>query len=355
MKLLVNLSTLNPKPTGLGVYTARCAEVAARNFDAEIIAPSNYRGAGRLTYESPQNIVLGASKYAGFKRWRWASTIRVSDDRLVYCPTHQGLSKSKNQILTVHDLTSIRFPLNHPLQSLYFKFVLPRQLARCRAVFTVSETTKIDIHEEYNVRLDSIHVVPNGVDTETFHVRGDVKREEFLLVVGANFAHKNIQELLENHRLWKSKYSLTIVSSRGKALKSLKNLVSIHGLEARVSFIEYATLPALVKLYQSCAALVYPSKWEGFGIPPLEALACGAKVIASDIPVLREVLGNSALFVKLGDPDSWATAFQSLERQVDTSDQPAEPVLRYSWENSGAALVKALKNVQPDLAQNAIG
>ncbi len=354
MKLLINLSTLGTKPTGLGVYTARCALAACEAFDADVIAAREYAGPGRVVRRSPGGITLGAGRYAGAKRWLWSRTVVQSAGSLLYSPTHQGLARAKAQVLTIHDLTSVRFPATHPIQSLYFRRVLPTQIAACRAVFTVSETTKLDLHDEYRVPLDSIYVVPNGVDTTLFKP-STLPRERFLLVVGASYSHKNIEELIERAALWRHDYSLVIVSSRGKYREVLGRAVADAGLSDKVSFIPYATTDELLRLYQTCAALVFPSKWEGFGIPPLEALACGARVIASDIPVHREVLGAAASFVTLGDESSWAAALAEIAQPARLAPAGSlDPVKKYTWENSARALVSALSEVAPALQRASI-
>ena len=353
MKLLVNMSVAGAKATGLGVYATHCADSIFRAFDAELIAPAGYSGLGQRVTTSPDNIVLGGGRLAPLRRLLWAKRFRRPEGRLLYSPTHLAFPNSPQQILTVHDLISVRLPKNHPLQNLYFRHVLPPQLAAARAVFTVSETTRLDIHQEYRVPLDDIHVIPNGVDTTRFYPAPGPKKN-FLLVVGASYFHKNVQEILKNARLWKDDYSLVIVSSRGKYREFLDTEIAKGGLGDKVQIIPYAEQAQLLKLYQTCAAFVYPSMWEGFGIPPLEALACGAQVIVSDIPVLREVLGSSASYVRLGDENSWAAAFAGL-RSADSRllDQTvAEPVRKYTWEKSAKKLLAALLQVEPTLQRS---
>jgi glycosyltransferase involved in cell wall biosynthesis len=353
MKLLVNLSTLGTRPTGLGVYAARCARAACEAFDAELVAPDSYAGPGRVVLRSPADIVLGAGRAAPFRRWLWARRFAPPPRRLLYSPTHQGFPAATGQVLTIHDLISLRFPKTYPLQNGYFRHVLPRHLRRCRAVFTVSETTKADIHDHFGYPLQSIFVVPNGVDSEVFQSPpAGTPREDFLLMVGASFSHKNVDEVLERAALWPQRHSLVVASCRGAYRRHLEGLVHERGLGARVRFIDYVERPELIRLYQRCAAFIYPSKWEGFGIPPLEALACGARVIASDIPVHREVLGSAATLVRLGDAASWEAAFAGLGASPGA---PAEagtaPASRFTWQRSADALVAAFEAVEPGLVR----
>jgi glycosyltransferase involved in cell wall biosynthesis len=283
----------------------------------------------------------------------------------MYSPTHHVLRRGEAQVLTIHDLIALRFPLQHKVQYLYFRHVLPRELARCRAVFTVSETTRQDIHDTYRVPLDRIRVVPNGVDRTLFRpdalgaTRGGAG-EPYLLVVGASFAHKNIEELLAHAHCWRERYRLVIVSSRGHYRQVLEQAVTSARLCDRVRFIDYAAQADLIRLYQRCAAFVYPSRWEGFGIPPLEAMACGAPVIVSDIPAHREVLGDHATFVRLGDAADWERAFSALERasekpiaQGSLGHHATSPLDRFTWERSAERLVEHLLETEPRLHQRA--
>lgn len=353
MKLLVNLSMLGPQPTGLGVYATHAVKAACSAFQTEVIAPPSYEGPGHVTLRSPQNIVLGAGKAAPLRRWWWASRQRPEAPRLAYSPTHHGLAREGRQILTVHDLIALRFPQQHPTQNLFFRHVLPRQLRRCEAVFTVSETTKHDIAETYGYPLDAIHVVPNGVDTTVFKPAARPQpRQPFLLIVGAAYPHKNVDELIDMAHLWKDRYRLLIASCRGKYREHLEQRVRERGLEEKVEFLAYVSLADLVTLYQTCSAFVYPSKWEGFGIPPLEAMACGAPVIASDIPAHREVLGEHARLVTLGDEAGWASALASLDqpRPVPTT---ISPLKHWTWERSAERLVESLRAVCPGLKAHA--
>jgi glycosyltransferase involved in cell wall biosynthesis len=352
MKLLVNLSMLGPQPTGLGVYAGRCALAASAAFDAEVVAPPSYRGGAHVASRSPQNIVLGAGRAAPLRRWVWARRRARTADRLVYSPTHHGFAGEERQILTIHDLIALRFPKQHPVQHLFFRHLLPSQLKRCRAVFTVSQTTRADIHAHYGYPLASIHVVPNGVDREVFRRAPDeAPRDDFLLMVGAGYPHKNVDEVLERAALWKGRYRLLIASCRGAYRQHLQAQVQRRGLEAKVRFLDYVEPAELVRLYQRCAAFLYPSRWEGFGIPPLEALACGARVIASDIPAHREVLGSAATLVTLGDAASWEAAFAALDAPVPAPGAGPGPLDRFTWRRSAEALVAAIESVEPGLAR----
>ncbi|HDS1836468.1 TPA: glycosyltransferase family 4 protein [Stenotrophomonas maltophilia] len=349
MKLLMNLSMVGVRPTGLGVYSVACSRIVEKIRSVVISSRPLVSAEERIS--SPISIGIGGGKLAAIKRNIWLRRLRFDDEFLVYSPTHHGVPGHSNQIITIHDLISLRFPRQHFLQYAYFKWFVPRLLRQCRAVFTVSETSKADIVQAYGFPEGKIYVVPNSIDPARFSPLG-TPPEPFLLMVGARFSHKNVSEVLLNHSAWSFRYRLIVTSCSGPYREELESLIASLDLTACVEFLDYVDPDELLSMYRRCSALIYPSRWEGFGIPPLEVLACGRPVIASDIPVHREVLGDAAIYVELGNTDSWILAIESLSRadlvrgKVELGD---ERVRYYSAERSLAMLESSLKAVEPRL------
>lgn len=361
MQLVLNLSMLSERPTGLGVYSGYCAQALAQYFDVGVIAGAAALPEGipdsRVLERAPASIAVGGGRLAAIRRQLWMRSLRFSAEQLVYSPTHHGPPGVPGQIITVHDLICLRHPMQHKPQYLFFRFGLPLLLKKCRAVMAVSETTRQDIHATYGYPLERIFVVPNGVDSQLFR-RADgaapvPASEPYLLMVGARYAHKNVDEVLRMAPLWSRDFRLIVTSCSPAYKQSLQALLQQHGLQQRVEFRDYVQRDELIALYQGAAALVYPSRWEGFGIPPLESLASGVPVIASDIPVHREVLADAAFFVRLGDGNSWQQAFAGLAdpAAVAARMQAAQAVLqRFTWSNSAELLKKSLLDIEPRLA-----
>jgi glycosyltransferase involved in cell wall biosynthesis len=357
MKLLVNISSLGSRPTGLGVYGLRCAQALSRALDVDVVAADGVEAFDNVVLRAPASHALGAGPTAALRRWAWSKQ-HSFPGRLVYSPTHHALGRGRGQILTVHDLIALRFPQQHPAQAWFFRYGLPAELATARAVFTVSQTSRQDIHEIYRYPLDQIKVVPNGVDRTVFHPADAISAPSrssapYLLVVGASFTHKNVTEILDNAALWRERYHLVIASCRGPYRRALQRAVDAAPgqLRERVRFADYVAMPELVRLYQGCAALLSASRWEGFGVPPLEALACGARVIVSDIPAHREVLGPHAEYVRLGDREDWARALATLEAPAPPCALRLPLLRAYAWERSGERLVDQLLALEPRLAR----
>lgn len=356
-KMVLNLSMLGPAPTGLGVYSEHCAEVLERSFHSTIVTSYYQADPGATVVPSPREVAIGGGRFAAIRRLWYMTHQFPKDDAFVYSPTHHGVIGYDNQVITIHDLISVHHPRQHRFQYYYFTKLLPRIVKRCSAVFTVSETAKKDIAEYYAFPSEKIFVIPNGVDTNIFHpptvgetaLRDD---ESYLLVVGASYPHKNIEELLRQSALWRDRYILKIASCSGKEKARLQATVGELKLSDRVEFLGYVTTDTLVKLYQNCAALVFPSLWEGFGIPPLEAMASGRLAIISDIPVHREIFKDAAIYITPGREDSWSAAFAALDSASVVEDKISagmDLVRRYSWKAAGEKLVGALLAVDPGL------
>lgn len=351
MKFIFNMAMIGGEPTGLGVYAISCARITTM-IKSVLITANERADFPASTISAPQSIGIGKGKLAAIKRQLWLRRLRLPQESLVYSPTHHGLPNHDNQIITLHDMICLRFPTQHFLQYLYFRFMVPRLLKRCRAVFTVSQTSRQDIVNRYNFPADRIYVVPNSVDLTRFRPSAKKSSSRYLLMVGARYRHKNVAEVLENCESWRDSYRLIVTSCAGKYRNELDVLIRRFGLDDKVEFRSYVSAAELLELYQGCSALVYPSLWEGFGIPPLEALACGRPVIASDIEIHREVLADAAIYVELGSPGSWQSALRSLDDPALIQAKNRAGMVRvraFSPENSLACLEASLLAVEPAL------
>ncbi|MBP2638706.1 MAG: glycosyl transferase group 1, partial [Firmicutes bacterium] len=125
-KLILNLSMLGPKPTGLGVYSEHSANALASHFQVGLIAGQSALPPGDLLIKAPESIAIGGGKLAAIRRQLWMRSLSFDAGSLVYSPTHHGLPGIRDQIITIHDLICLRFPSQHKPQYLFFKFGLPR-------------------------------------------------------------------------------------------------------------------------------------------------------------------------------------------------------------------------------------
>jgi len=253
----------------------------------------------------------------------------------------------------VHDLRPY-FEPDTWVQKFYFHVMLARALRRCDGIITVSETSKRDIIAVYGIDEQKIRVVPNAVDPPSakFESRPNLEGDgvPYLLMVGASWKHKNAMEVLEEHDSWRRDFRLTIVAGEGQYCEQLKKRATNLGISEDVNFLHELSEAELEGLYRGCSALVYPSRMEGFGLPPLEAMARGKPVIVSDIPVFRELFGDAPYFVELGNSASWRRVFAELI-QTESGSQAKHcsdgltVAAKYSRERMCTALTAALERI----------
>jgi glycosyltransferase involved in cell wall biosynthesis len=239
-----------------------------------------------------------------------------------------------NRIVTLHDITYLRHPKSYSLKfRLQCRLLTPLILKKSLALITVSNFSKKEISGCFrNYPPPSIHVIYNAAGQQ-FNIKSpDKESSPYLLAVASHFYHKNIAALIEAfvtlRKSGKINIPLVIVGeSSPYSGKQNFNTVSDHSIRftGRVSDQE------LISLYQSATAFIFPSLYEGFGIPPLEAQACGCPVITSNAAAMPEVLGESALYF---DPHS------SLEMQDAIYRIVTDPSLRQSLQAKGLENVK---------------
>ena len=346
---------LGPQSTGLGVYATNCAIIIEKYFSCSVVSSRYIPDATSSHIASPVSVSIGEGKCAAFKRLIYSAFKFPKNSGLIYSPSHHGVFFQHRQILTIFDIIALRYPRQHIFQYFYFKLILPILIRNSVAIITISESSREDIQREYRVPREKIFIVPPGIDIDKFHPSSDLNftKKDYLLVVGASYPHKNILELLENKDFWRGRLRLKIASCRGKYRETLENAVVGYGLQDSVEFMSYIDDNSLCKLYQQCSALVYPSLWEGFGIPPLEAMAGGRPVIVSDIPAHKDLMGDVPFYITPGKPETWKRAFQELEDSALVEkkiQQGSELVAHYTWEKSGEKLVHTLLTVAAELS-----
>lgn len=316
-----------------------CTVVANRSHAGEfgpaaIAAPACLAGTARISRLRP---LLWACYAAVFPAPRGA---------LILSTTHHALPFHRRQIVTIHDLRPYFFP-DSWLQWVYFRCLLKRTLRRCDGILTVSETTRQTLLSALGVPADKVFVVPNAVDLSRFQPSGRPP-QPFLLMVGANSRHKNLEEVLQFAYAWKGRYRLKVVGGTTGYLARMKSIARRAGLEEQIEWLGEVSRDRLIRLYQDCSAVVFPSKMEGFGLPPLEALACGRPAIVSDIAVFREIYGNSVAYVTLGDRGSWEHAVASLDDgdvMAAMIERGRQCAARYTSQSMGQALAIALAGI----------
>jgi glycosyltransferase involved in cell wall biosynthesis len=228
-------------------------------------------------------------------------------------------------IVTVHDLAFLRFPEQYPtLQRRYLHRLTRQSVMRANLTIAVSGHTRADIVELLDADPERVIAVPNGVDDEFSPRHGTAELdefrkeralpEEFILFVGTLQPRKNLEGLIRAYaRLDPAeRLPLVVVGSPGWMYQGIFDTLAGHRLEREVIFAGYADSGSLPLWYSAASVFVYPSLYEGFGLPVLEAMACGTPVITSDTSSLPEVAGDAALTVDPTDVDAISTSLRRL-------------------------------------------
>jgi glycosyltransferase involved in cell wall biosynthesis len=236
-------------------------------------------------------------------------------------------------VVTVHDLSFERDPdAMGRRDRAVFRMVVPRSVRRAARVFTVSDRTRRDLIDLYGTPPGKIVVTPNGVDP-IFTPGG--RRDGYLLFVGAIQQRKNPIAAADVA----AEVGLPLIVAGPEKEYGLARELERRGADLR----GYVDKPQLAELYRRAACLVLPSRYEGFGLPVLEAMACGAPVVASDEPALREVGGDAALYA--GADGLAAAVRQALSEADERSRAGVERARLFSWEESARRAVAAYLEV----------
>jgi glycosyltransferase involved in cell wall biosynthesis len=241
--------------------------------------------------------------------------------RLLWSPGNTGPLSISRQVLTLHDAASLEHPEWFERKfAFWYNTLLPRLVRKVRAVITVSNFSKERIVRLTGVEPDLVHVIPNGVeprfrpaDPSTVQkVRKKFALEHpYILFVGSLEPRKNLKILLEAWGLGRFDGATLAIVGAGGHLFAKTQLGSIPEGVRLLGRVEDEALPAL---YSGAAGFVYPSIYEGFGLPPLEAMACGTPIAVSDIPVHRELCGSTAVYFDPFSPEELSSKLELLLR-----------------------------------------
>lgn len=240
-----------------------------------------------------------------------------------------GLSSNVNckKVITLHDIIPIRMP--ETVSDKYLKIFndeLPNMLSQCEGIITVSEFSKKDISEEFNFPKEKIFVTPLAAEDiykpmNKFLCKNILKEKynienKFVLYVGGFSPRKNIIGLIEAFSLIPTKNrkntKLVITGKKGISYEKYKKRAEELNLKNDVIFTDFIPVDDMPIFYNAAELLVYPSFYEGFGLPPIEAMACGTPVITSNVTSIPEFCSEAALLINPYDIDELSTSIEDI-------------------------------------------
>ena len=341
MTLLLNYRPVLRQPTGIGVY-------------ANAVLPA--------VQELPHLLIPGGEEGTAKQRlkrllWTQLQLPRLAKRHqasLIFTPAPEGYLGPQKipQVVMVHDLRTISHP-ELSLQSAYFRAWVPALLRSCERIFTNSLFTATEIERCAGVPREKICVIPLGYDDQRFHpdpARSADEKSPYLLHIGQAYPHKNLRRLIEVFAELAPRYPEVRLVLVGKPHASetpqLQALVHHFGLESNVEWRPYVAAADLPALYRGALAFVYPSLWEGFGLPVLEAMACGTPVLTSYGSGTEEVASDAALLINPWSSQAMGDGLRQLLEQpryrAELSERGLQRARRYSWATTAQLTKKEL-------------
>jgi glycosyltransferase involved in cell wall biosynthesis len=281
-----------------------------------------------------------------FQVARHARRLRVD---VIHCPANLGPWRSRLPVVvTLHDLLPFRHPDYVPgWHSRVLRMMIRLATRRAARVITVSNASRADISDVLRLSSSHIDVIPlAGGPLASSAATSPLREPGQVLAVGNRMPHKNLELLIEAIGLIPApnRPKLVITGSHGD--DPLAPVVRAHHLDDWVSLRGWLSAEELEHLYSESTLLAFPSLFEGFGLPLIEAMARGCPVLCADIPVLREVGGSAVSFVDPTDAPAWAG---EIERLVDSPNELAllarrglERAAQFDWGQTAAATRQSL-------------
>lgn len=362
-KIYINATILDEKPTGLGIYVKNIiAKLKNKEIKFEVFCPIEIDGV--KVNKTTEKLKTTYKKKGGLVRFLWTQFVlpfKVNKNDIVYHPFQylSILSRSK-QIITIHDFIPLYYPEVAKHQYYYYKIIMPILLKRAYKIVCISENTKNDVIKFFNVEESKLVKIYNGYDEGLFntkYIKENIIQkynitEKYFIAVGAGYSHKNLETALKAFKrvINENKCEFVIVGKDSEYINKLKQLCKDLRIEEKVKFVGYVPDNDLPTLYNKAVAFVYPTLYEGFGLPILEAMACETVVLSANNSSLPEVYGKSVISFDAKDEDSIANAMELLLKDESVAknliNASKEQIKKFNWDITANEVVKLFKEIQ---------
>jgi radical SAM superfamily enzyme YgiQ (UPF0313 family)/glycosyltransferase involved in cell wall biosynthesis len=350
-------TTLRPARTGVGCYAERLLRhIAAASPKDEFVVISNRRA--DLSAPLPSNVEVFDSRRAPVSL-AWMQLLapgilrQLGADVAHFTNGVMPLGSDVPSVVTIHDMSLTLYPRYHPVRRvLLHRPLVDRTALRATAIITHSASAKRDIVRLYGLEEARVHVVHLAAAPEFTPVRDEAKLHEvkqryrlpdrFVLYVGAIEPRKNLTRLIEafGHRFLAGDlpHHLICVGPYGWRARGVAERVAALNLGNAIRFLGYVPLDDLPAIYSASEAFVFPSLYEGFGLPVVEALACGTPVLVGKNPALLEVGGDAVASVDPRDTAALGEALVSIacdsRRQRELASKGVARARAFSWQRA---------------------
>jgi glycosyltransferase involved in cell wall biosynthesis len=356
-EFLINLSVLNIKPTGISNY-ANNVYPDLRSLNPTLLISQNIENFN--CYQVPNNLTPNEGAKGHLDRLLWTEfnlpkIYKELKSKLLFSPIPEAPLNTKcRYIVTVHDVIPLRFPRPFSPLTPYHRYYIPQVLKKALHIICNSHATAGDIVDFYKIPAHKITAIPLAYDSQHFRPLVDKTNEHnnrpYFIYVGRHDPHKNLERVItafaslpesKNYELWlagptDSRYTPTLQSQATEL-----------GVINQLRFLDYVPYDDLPKIIGNALAMIFPSLWEGFGIPVLEGMACGTPVITSKISSLPEVAGDAGILVNPYSTNDIAQAMLAIITDSDFRNSLSQSgLLRanlFSWQKTGQRTAEVLK------------
>ncbi len=357
MKVAIDIQTTLGKPTGFGFYVSNLVEALKKRTDKdlelELISPNYDRD-----FSTPQRFYWDQFTYPKIAR---AKKVDILHQPCFSAP----LSFNKPVVVTIHDIISLLFPETIPFASrMFYSKWMPFSYRKASKIITISQSTKRDIVRVLGIPESKITVIPLGFDKKMEERQSKNKIEEvkkkyhlpqnYLLHIGTLEPRKNLDFLIDVfaeviQKDDKNDLHLVITGKKGWYYEGLFEKVKNLSLEKRVIFTGYIDEEDKAAIYQGARIFTFPSIYEGFGLPPLEAMAAGIPVISSNTSSMPEVIGDAGILISPYDKSAWVKAIcdvdSSEKLRSEMIRKNLDQVKKFSWDKTAEKTIEIYTKV----------
>lgn len=346
--MIVNARFLTQKISGVQRFSIQISREIKKQYpDAIFVAPKNI-----VHHDIADE--LDVKKIGMFNGHIWEQTdlfrFCKSKNKILLCLGNTGPIFYSNKIITLHDIAFIRFKDNFSkIFSNFYEFFIPRMLKSSKHIFTVSDFSKNEISEYYKIHKNKISVIHNAVNKD-FVKSNQIINQDYVLALSNINKQKNFSSLIQAfNKLNDPKLKLYIIGSGSKNFID-QNLNIIDDSNIKIKYLGgNLTDSEIIKYYSNARLFAFTSFYEGFGIPPLEAQACGTPILLSNIPVFKEIYSDSALYC---DPFSVDDIKDKIRVLIDDKilqksliEKGYKNIRKYSWKVSASKLLSQVKSL----------
>jgi glycosyltransferase involved in cell wall biosynthesis len=351
-KVIINLSIIFSKPTGISNYAKNIFPYLT-SLNPTLLTSEKYPNYN--CYPVPNNLTPADGTKGHLRRLLWTQLqlpkiYQTLKSQLLFSPIPEAPLYTKCRFIVMsHDMIPLRFPKRFSPLTPYHRYYIPQVLNQAQHIICNSQATAKDMVNFFQIPANKITPIPLAYNRSQFKFF-NLPTRNYFLYIGRQDPYKNLPRLISAFSALPNRndYELWLAGPYDKRYSPLLEIQTQElGINHLVKFLNYVPYNELPIIINQAIALVFPSLWEGFGLPVLEAMACGTPVITSNISSVPEVAGDAAILINPYNIEEITAAMKIIINDSETRKQLSEKGLKranqFTWEKTGLATVEVLK------------